>query len=461
MNEPIKITFFVSNRPHCLTAKYIINNFYNNNFSVDINIIIQDKYKNTNCRDFCIEYGYSFENLPRIDGGDKSLWNTKYCIEKNLKVIIGFYKNYILKFKPEVVVIVPYENGPFEVELIKTCKSFGIKTLLLQEGLIITDDNKEACLFNKPPNYFLLNPEEVRIKSSFIEVWPSIRVKLSNVRNPKALLKKLYKNIFLAKLPECRPFGLNGVDYVGTLSNYYSNKLIERGLSPQQLRPVGLARFDEIGEYMGKIYYKTSLKNKSTKIVILYPQEWGFEFGIPKSHISSVESEISRLKNLAESFRGRVIIKYRLRQGESIDRYRILITGMNDKIIIEEGRQVPSYHSIMESDVVITMGSTMLLEALALGKIGILFDTSQKDYYGYIRDGGCLMAYNDTHLVSVIEKILRNPELSAEMRQKASKFVVDRAMIDGKASERTCQFIKDIVSGKRINVDKIFKGKRS
>ena len=446
VTDPIKITFLVTNQPHCITAQYIIDRFHTKSRIVDISFIIQDKYTNTNCRQFCSEGGNSYHELPRGDGGTKSLWNTPNCIVKNIKAVRNFYVNYLSEYKPDIVVIVPYENGAFEVELITVCKRFGIKTLLLQEGFIITDENKEACLVHKSLDYFLLNPAGESIDTSPRKGWVALKRKLSNLRHPKTLLKNVFKKVFLVKLPECRPFGLNGADYVGTLSPYYSNKLIDRGLSPQQLRPVGLARFDEIKKYRNNATSSASArKNEPAKLIILSPQSWGFEFGTPPSQFMSVESEIKRLKIISESFPDRISVKYRIRPEENIDRYRNILNETTVTIVIEEGRKLSTYESIMKSDVIITTGSTMLLETLALSKIGILFDPSQQDYYGYVRDGGCLMAYDDESLVSAIKNILQYPEVPDEMRRKARRYVWNRAMIDGRASERTCRFIEDIV----------------
>jgi hypothetical protein len=274
-----------------------------------------------------------------------------------------------------------------------------------------------------------------------------IKEKITQTRNIKSLIKQSFKRFIYPKLTTCRPFGLNGADYVGTLSQYYSDKLIERGLLPRQLRPVGLPRFDEIIEYRRRrILQMNELKKESDNLVILLPQAWGFEFGNPPNQITSVESEISRAKIIFKALAGKADVKYRIRAEERSDRYRNILEGITIPIIIEEAQKVPPYKSILKSDLVITTGSTMLLEALALGKLGILFDASRRDCFGYARDGGCLMAYDDQSLVLAIMKILQSTELQKEMRQKANKYVLERAMIDGKASERTCQFIEDIVS---------------
>jgi len=401
---------------------------------------------NTKCSQFLNEKGYTFNNLPRIDGQTKSLWNSDGCIYKNIKAVRNFYTKYLTEYRPDIVVIVPYERGAFEIELINSCKRLGVKTLLLQEGLIITDENKEACLVHMPDEYFKLRRINKATNTSMDDFLIELRKKINGGANTKSLLKSAVRKLFYPSLPECKPFGMNGADYVGTLSAYYANKLIERGLAPRQLRPVGLARFDEIEKYR-KDNISTLDRSNQEKISILLCQSWGFELGSSPSDVSSVESEITRAQIISNSFPGRVIVKYRIRPEEHLNNYKKYLNIFNKSLILEEASKIPVYESIMESDLIVTTGSTILLEALSLGKIGILFDPSRKDYYGYVRFGGCLMAHDDESLVSAIQEILQFPRLQAVMLEKAQKYVVERAMIDGRASERTCQFIKDIIDG--------------
>jgi hypothetical protein len=242
-------------------------------------------------------------------------------------------------------------------------------------------------------------------------------------------------------------FGLNGADYVGTLSDYYSRKLIEQGLHPEQLKAVGLPRFDKLVEFreaLSETRFGWVQVAGKEYLKILFPQNWGYAFGNKAGGDFNVDYELAYLNRIPMEIAGKKIrITYRLRSEERIGDYNEFIRRF-DHIRFEEAGKVDSYESITDHHVLVSPYSTMLLEALFLRRYCCVYDPQKRDYYGYVKSGACLEAWDSASLVASIQGIIGSAEVRNGLQHGTEKYLEERAQIDGGASERTRNYILDI-----------------
>ena len=449
----MKLLFYISNRAHCITALNIIKYYERNSLAIDAQFIVCDHYNNFHSGDYLEENGYRFYNIPRRNDSEKSIWNSPMEAEKNFFIIKSFFKKLIKNIIPDLAIMVPYEAWVFNVTFIDICKRNGIKTLLLQEGLVVNDNNKEPHLHNKPFDYFFLSNRDNKNLSlcRYRRFAKKLKVTISKYNNINIFklidfIRTIHFRFIRFQFPTIRPFGLNGADYIGTLSPFYSSKLIERGLPAEKIRSIGLARFDDIIVFANQKKKITGWPEffHSRIIRVLYPQTMGYEFG----KFESVNRDIILIKKIFKGIdANKFIITYRLRAEENLDNYKKFLNI--NYLKLEDATKISAYESIIKNDILISTGSTMLLEALALKRYAILFNSLKNDYYGYYKSGSTLIAWDSKSILQAITEIVQNSDLRKRMQINASMFVQERAMIDGKSTEKICSFINDIVKQKR------------
>ncbi len=445
----MKLLFLVSNRSHCESANRIIKTLKYRDHSLDIRFIVQDRYMNTECSGLLKSYGYDHVSVPRKLSG-KSLWNDPSSILVNIWTIIKYFSNVVRNIRPDLSIILPYEKGAIELSFIRACRKYGIDTLLLQEGLIITDENKEARLTDKSAQYFHVKQPNSDNVFTLIQsiIGTTVSMIKRRLKYPRTILydfKYLPAKIYIRKYLKGYPFGMNGTDWIGTMSEYYSQKLIDRGIEKYRVKATGLPRFDKIPELLRDNDFSLDIKRGkvASTIKILFPQTWGYTTG--SNVFADVTNELVFLKMLKSYFKDNSIeISYRLRYEEDISDYTEQIRSHAD-IVFEEGKIVSAYESIMNHTIIISTGSTMILEALALHRYAILYDRNSKDTYGFRRSGACLSGSNAKEVADAIKTIITDMDKRSGLQKAGMWYVAQRAMIDGESAERTAMFIESIV----------------
>ena len=267
------------------------------------------------------------------------------------------------------------------------------------------------------------------------------RIKLPEtiLNDLRFLPSKIYTRVFLRGYP----FGMNGTDYIGTLSEYYLEKLKSRGIESFRMKAIGLPRFDLISELLIEDPGTDNFVSRKPTIRVLYPQSWGYAFGenIP----NSVQSELDFLQAVNNHIKDyRVEISYRLRAEEKLLDYTEHMNNHPD-IRFEEASKILTYESILNHDIIISTGSTMILEAIALSKYAILRDKTYADAFGFGRSGACLVGGESKEIAEAIKLIISDESQRSSLQNNANRFIIERAMIDGKSAARTVMFIELII----------------
>ena len=157
----MKLLFYISNQSHYLTSIEIVEWFKKNKYAISIDFLVLDNYTNEKLTDQISKLGYNVLLTPRKSKTSKSIWNSYYEYEINFELVKSYFNKILKEFKFDLSVIVPYDRGLWEVLFIRVCNETNTKTLLLQEGLIITEDNKEPFLYDKPKEYFTVTHTQV------------------------------------------------------------------------------------------------------------------------------------------------------------------------------------------------------------------------------------------------------------------------------------------------------------
>lgn len=217
------------------------------------------------------------------------------------------------------------------------------------------------------------------------------------------------------------------------------------GNDQQKLIVLGNPAFDRIPYYLNREKNETLLKrfNPSGKqyIISLFPV--GIDMFRFSSFITDDETEnLIRDVGSAVKSLGNASLVVKLHPNEKADRF--------DKIIKKEGwdfasitESVDLYELINISDVVITINSTVGLEAIIMGKRLISVTPSKrKDLVPYVEYGVALGAQKKEEIENAIKNLLYNNDAKKKIDAARESFVRDFVyQIDGKSRDRVIKLI--------------------
>ena len=131
---------------------------------------------------------------------------------------------------------------------------------------------------------------------------------------------------------------------------------------------------------------------------------------------------------------------------DSIDHYTKVL--QNEKVnakIIPKNSDI--YEAIFSSDLLITVNSTTVSEAVILNKPVVIVNlTSEPNFLPWVEEKVALGAYNLNEIESAIQKSLFDKNVLRMMASAREKFVEDHAFkLDGKSTDRVVNVIKEMV----------------
>ncbi len=229
---------------------------------------------------------------------------------------------------------------------------------------------------------------------------------------------------------------------------YYKELLTKISSYPENSVVVtGQPRYDFLTN-IDKIYSKKKFMEKHSipqnhKIITWLTQSHGLSEDENISNLNAVFETLKHMKNIS------LIIKQHPGE-EDIHTKKIqeYLSKYNTNVIFVP-KNSDTYELLFDSDVVITKDSTTGMEAVALNKPLIVLNLSGKpDLVEYVSEGVALGVYNKNDLKTTIEKLLKDDSNTAKNRKK----YVDKYLycIDGKATERVIEVIKNLTNNKRL-----------
>lgn len=111
------------------------------------------------------------------------------------------------------------------------------------------------------------------------------------------------------------------------------------------------------------------------------------------------------------------------------------------------GRDSNIYEALCACDVIITISSTTIVEAMILGKPVIMLNLARSpDRVPYVKDGAGLGVYRKEDLPRTIKEALYGKKTREKLKRAERKFVYRHAYRqDGKATERVINLIKEMI----------------
>lgn len=105
------------------------------------------------------------------------------------------------------------------------------------------------------------------------------------------------------------------------------------------------------------------------------------------------------------------------------------------------------YDLLFFCDILITLDSTVALEAMIFDKPVIIFNlTKRQDRVAYAEKGAAIAVYNDEGLAPAIKKALSDKEINSQLKIGRDRFIEEYAYkLDGKAAERISSLIKEYI----------------
>ena len=230
-------------------------------------------------------------------------------------------------------------------------------------------------------------------------------------------------------------------DRTAVSGEYYKNILIKQGSYPNNSVVVtGQPKYDLLVNankiFKKEIFFEKFKIGHQKKIALFATQP------LPKNEnellFNSIFRAIKKLKNI------QLIIKLHPNEyDDSLHRNIAKKVGLN--IILT--KDVNLFELLNACDFLMTVSSTVAIEAMILGKPVMIIDLKTKpDETSFVNSGAALGVYNANEISHTINKIFKNSDILKNLKFNSSKFVYNHAYkIDGLASKRISEMIENMM----------------
>jgi hypothetical protein len=219
---------------------------------------------------------------------------------------------------------------------------------------------------------------------------------------------------------------------------------IREGFPPGRLFVIGQPRFDLILKQRfdrAKLMKELGIPD-DIGIIVLATQPMVEAFlWAERERRKFIETVAGAMPDFPEK---RLVIKLHPDEDEAI--YRRLLHDMgDDKIVV--CRDTDTYELLHASDLLITVYSTVAIEAMLFNKPVITVNLfSKADIFPYARSGAALGVYRAEELVPAIRKALYDAATREELARKSREFTGEQIYKpDGQASKRGAELVRQLI----------------
>ena len=236
-------------------------------------------------------------------------------------------------------------------------------------------------------------------------------------------------------------------DKTAVYGHYQKELLTTMSIYPEDSIVItGSPRYDILG-HAGKMYNK----EKFFKNYKIYPNHkiilWATTFGVrgDNENIKDFKALFETIQNIENIT---LVITPHPRDGQRhIKRIKDYLNNYQISAVVAPSNS-DTYEQLFVCDLLITMGSTVGMEAVALNKPVIVLDLNyNSDTIGYVKEGVALGVYKAEDLKPTIEKLLKDDSGLAKNRKKYTEKYLYK--IDGKATERVVNVIEEMIKESR------------
>ena len=356
------------------------------------------------------------EGIPLI-----TLWNGKKPL-KDFDTITRWFRAWpqikaeltdtIIKEDPSLIVI-GNDSGFIERFIISMAKARGIPTLLIQDGIV----------------------ERI------------LKIRYISLERLRSLFKRIAHSFaaWIGFIPQCTLYGCGGCDYLAVVGEYTRNLLIDRGVDPASIIITGQPRYDSLFHLRNSSYYdeKIRLQTKEEKKIILFTGELLDKY---KTNDLDDKQLIEVLKTIAKHFSATHHLIIKTHPSESINDYDRYLND-EDRFFISV-RDDNLFNLLGSADVLITQGSTVMLEAMVCKKPVVILDLRRlRKNRPLMQSGALLVVYDREELISKVEKALFDKSTRESMFIAQDKVIREHLFLpDGEAGRRVAEVIDMIIA---------------
>lgn len=258
---------------------------------------------------------------------------------------------------------------------------------------------------------------------------------LISIYNPLEFFKKMTREMIKSTYPiSSYTEGLN----IAVVSRFAKDAHINMGAPADKIFVTGQPRFDLIEQSKTdrrKIIADLGIP-KDKGIVVLATQPLG-TLWTEKDREEFVSNVVNAMHEFSEK---QLVIK--IHPGENPEEYQKILTGVaGSKAIVCQS--IDLYGLLRACDVLMTVHSTVALEAMIMDKPVIIINLSRRpDAMPYAQSGAALGVYKKEDIVPAIRKALYDLKVRKELKKSRDKFVAEHAYkLDGQATKRVAELI--------------------
>lgn len=270
----------------------------------------------------------------------------------------------------------------------------------------------------------------------------SFLITLMAVSSPWQFLGKATAGIL--KLTYPLPSYVEGLN-MAVLSPFAKEAYISMGVPAEKIFITGQPRFDLIWQkefHRERILKELGIPENKGIIVLATQPLLGFLWK-EKDRERLIETVVRAMDKYPEE---KLVVK--LHPNESLKDYQELLTRTkcNNKVVICQN--IDLYELLHACDLLMTVHSTVALEAMLLNKPVICLDFSGRNIFQsfYTESGAATRVRREEELVQAIQEALYNPQARDEQEQNRQRFISKHVYKpDGQASKRVAELIIQLI----------------
>ncbi len=343
----------------------------------------------------------------------------------------------ILKLEHANIVITGNDSPPIEKSFILAANHLNIPTLLIQDGLLL-----DAAFTGHGQLRILRHLKE---PFKWARMYAFFFITLVSISSEPFRALLALGNDLVRRSVYTHNYGASGCSKIAVTGEYVKNVLIKQGVPNNRLVLTGQPRFDRlVNETFDTNLFRLILKiPKDKKIVTLCTQPFvEYKMWTPetrKQFLSFVYKSIKELPNY------QFVIK--LHPIDIFEDYKKVLSDIdaNHKILLY--KEIDLYRLISISDIVMTVNSTVALEAMIINKPVIIIDFyNQSSDMPYVTSGAVSVVCSPKSLTDQIKRLSDEKERNIALKLQDA-FIYEHAYkTDGRASQRVVDLIVQMVA---------------
>jgi len=225
---------------------------------------------------------------------------------------------------------------------------------------------------------------------------------------------------------------------------YYKNFLASFGYPQNSFVPTGQPKYDVLAK-AEKIFNKEKTRaelglKQHEKMLVLASSTQGFPKKENENFMKSLFGAVKKIGGL------KLVIKLHPNEYDSSLHKKLAREAGIEFVITKDAN---TSELLYACDALITISSTVALEAMILGKPVVIANlTGKPDQVPYVEKQAAAGVYKDSDMLPTIKKILFDEKTIKKLEEPRKKFVFDYAYkIDGMAAKRSADMIRGMVRG--------------